>query len=69
MTRKCVKGLVSTAAGRTVMYTENLSQSLRIRRKHCQIPGKEGGEDTLSLVFIENFDKCVTRNKPGFQCV
>lgn len=51
------------------MYTENLSQSLGIRRKHFQIPRKESGEDALSLVFMENFDKCVTRNNPGFQCV
>jgi hypothetical protein len=36
------------------MYTESLSQSLRIQRKHFQIPGK-GGEDSLSLVFMENF--------------
>jgi len=50
------------------MYTESLSQSLRIQRKHFQFPGK-GGEDTLSLVFMENFGKCVTRKKPGLQCV
>jgi hypothetical protein len=66
---------INKATERAAMYTrKSWSSILRIRRKHkernatnltqlLKSPGKKRGKRSCNVVFLDDFDKCVIRNK------